>query len=251
MAGSGTERAIHNLDHLAHRHGAAGWDVVRGDDPAKLILAATRAYGTGLACLATHGRDRRAALLGSVAAAVLDRAMRPVMLVGPRARPPCSPDAALLVAVDGSPGDRKVIAVAAEWATQLGRPLVVAAAAGPAPGSYHPGSPPHRLRGTDDPERYVAALAAGIGIDRPVETVVVDDPISVRGGLVRLLDRTAGLLVTGAHRRTRPLRALVGSHTARIVHDIEVPALVVPLHAGEGGLNDQGEGHHVRPRHAP
>ena len=28
---------------------------------------------------------------------------------------------------------------------------------------------------------------------------------------------------------TRPLRALVGSHAARIVHDIEVPALVVPL----------------------
>jgi nucleotide-binding universal stress UspA family protein len=40
------------------------------------------------------------------------------------------------------------------------------------------------------------------------------------------------LLVVGSHRRTRPLRALFGSHTPRIVHDIEVPALVVPLDAG-------------------
>jgi nucleotide-binding universal stress UspA family protein len=64
-----------------------------------------------------------------------------------------------------------------------------------------------------------------------VETHVVHDPISVRGGLIRFVDRTAGLLVMGWHRRSRPLRALLGSHTARVVHDVEVPTLVVPLDA--------------------
>jgi nucleotide-binding universal stress UspA family protein len=49
---------------------------------------------------------------------------------------------------------------------------------------------------------------------------------------VRLVDRTAALLAIGSHRRTRPLRALLGNHAARVVHDVEVPALVVPLDAG-------------------
>jgi nucleotide-binding universal stress UspA family protein len=62
---------------------------------------------------------------------------------------------------------------------------------------------------------------------------VVHDLAGVRHGLVRLLDRTAALLVAGAHRRTLPLRALVGSHTARILRDITVPALLVPLGAGD------------------
>jgi nucleotide-binding universal stress UspA family protein len=230
VAGRGTERAIHHIHDLAHRFGAAGWDVVRGDDPATAIHAATREDGAALTCLATHGRDRSVALLGSVATAVLDRATRPVMLVGPAARPPCSADAEAVVAVDGSPDDGRVVAVAADWAAQLGRPLVVATVAEPAPAPFRPGRAPHRFRGPDDPERYVANLAAGVDSPvGPVKTAVVYDPISVRSGLMRLIDRTAGLLVTGARGRIRPLRALVGSHAARIVHDIEVPALVVPL----------------------
>jgi nucleotide-binding universal stress UspA family protein len=234
VAGTGrSEAALHHLDDLARRHGAAGWDAIRGDDPAAGIVAATQAGSPGLACLATHGRDRSAALLGSVATAVLDRATRPVMLVGPNARPPCAADAPVVVAVDGSPEDRGVVAVAADWAAALGRRLVVATVAEPLPGPLEPVMPFHRVRGPDDPEGYVARLAAQA--HRPgcaVDTAVARDPFSVRSGLVRLIDRTAGLLVAGAHRRARPLRALVGSHAARIVHDIEVPALVVPLATG-------------------
>lgn len=227
----GAERAIHYLDGLARRYGAAGWDATRGSHPAAAIVAAINGdRRPGLACMATHGRDRSAALLGSVATAVLDRADRPVMMVGPNARPPCAADAPVVVAVDGSPEDRVVVAFAADWAAMLGRRLVVATVSELATRSFEPGRPLHWRRGPNDPEGYVAGLAAGV--DRPgcaVDSLVVHDPVSVRGGLVRLLDRTAALLVAGAHRRTRPLRAVVGSHAARIVHDIEVPALVVPL----------------------
>ena len=166
-----------------------------------------------------------------VASAVLDRTTQPIVLVGPNARPPCAGDAPIVVAVDGQPEDRAVVAVAADWARMLGRRLVVATVAEPVPGSFEPGRPPDRMRGPADPEAYVDSLAAGASAPA-VDSLVVYDPISVRGGLVRMLDRTAGLLVAGAHRRTRPMRALVGSHVARIVHDIEVPALVVPLGIG-------------------
>jgi nucleotide-binding universal stress UspA family protein len=138
-----------------------------------------------------------------------------------------------VAAVDGSPDDRTVVGVAADWATALGRSLVVATVAEPVPGAFGPDRRVHRMRGPDDPEAYVSDLAAHArGRGRAADGVVVYDPISVRGGLVRHVDRTAALLVTGAHRRTRPRRALVGSRTARIVHDLEIPALVVPLGVG-------------------
>jgi nucleotide-binding universal stress UspA family protein len=225
------ELAIHYLDDLARRHGAAGWDAARGEDTASAIVTAAGGDRSGLACLATHGRDRSTALVGSVATGVLDRTTRPVLLVGPKARPPCAGDAPIVVAVDGSSDDRAVVAVASDWARALARPLVVATVAEPVPESFEPGRPLDRMRGPAHPEAYVAGLAGEAGATA-VRSTVDYDPVSVRGGLVRLVDRTAGLLVLGAHRRTRPLRALVGSHAARIVHDIEVPALVVPLGTG-------------------
>jgi nucleotide-binding universal stress UspA family protein len=231
VAGTGrTEPAMHHLHDLARRHGAASWEAVRGDDPAAGIVAVTQASPRGLACLATHGRDRSGAVLGSVAAAVLDRATGPLMLVGPRARPPCAADAPVVVAVDGSPDDREVVSVAAEWSAALRRRLVVATVAEAAPGPLEPALGRRQMRTASDPEAYVATLAAAAR--RPgcaVETSVAHDPFGVRSGLVRLVDRTAGLLVAGTRRRARPMRALVGSHAARIVHDLEVPVLVVPL----------------------
>ena len=226
-------RASRYLDALARRHGAASWDASPGDDPAAAIVAATDVDGPGLACLATQGRDRSAAVLGSVAAAVLNRASDPVLLVGRKARPSYAGDAPVVVAVDGTPQDKVPVGVARHWASRLGRRLVVATVAEPVPGSFREGRPLHRARGPDDPEGYVAALAADVAQAGTcaVDTQVVYDPISVRAGLVRFVDRMAALLVTGSHRRGRPLRALVGSHTARIVHDVEVPALVVPLDA--------------------
>jgi nucleotide-binding universal stress UspA family protein len=174
-------------------------------------------------------------ILGSVATTVLDRTTEPVMLVGPEARPPCAGDAPVVVAVDGvdDAADAALLRVALGWATALGTGIVIATVAEPVPGSFHQSRPLHRARGPADPEGYVAGLAArAADAGTTVATRVIYDPINVRDGLVRLVDRTAALLVIGSHRRTRPLRALFGSHVARVVHDIAVPALVVPLDRG-------------------
>lgn len=232
-AGDGADNAIHYLGDLAHRHGAASWGVARGENPGSAIVAATAVERPSVACLATRGRDRSAAALGSVAMQVLDRSTEPVLLVGPEARPPSADDAPVVVAVDGTPGDSAVVRVAADWASRLGRRLVVVTVAEPVPGSYREDRPVRRARGPADPEAYVAQLADAAA-DRPgtVDARVVYDPVSVRDGVVRHVDRTTALLVLGTHRRTRPLRAVLGSHAARIVHDVEVPVLVVPLDAG-------------------
>jgi nucleotide-binding universal stress UspA family protein len=226
------ERASRYLDALARRHGAASWDASRGYDPAAAIVAVADMDGAGLICMATQGRDRSVAVLGSVAAAVLNRASDPVLLVGRKARRSYTGDAPVVVAVDGTPRDRVVARVATDWASRLGRRLVVATVAEPVPGSFREGRPLHRARGPDDPEGYVAGLAADaaqVGACA-VDSQVVYEPISVRAGLVRFVDRMAALLVIGSRRRGgRTLRALVGSHAVRIVHDVEVPALVVPL----------------------
>jgi nucleotide-binding universal stress UspA family protein len=215
-------RAIHYLGDLARRHTAAGWDVVRGDDPAAAILNASEPSNSGLACLATHGRDRRAALLGSVAAAVFDRTAQPVVLVGPNARPPCAGDAPVVVTVDGSPEDAAVVEVAADWAARLDRPLIVAAVIEP--------DRPLPAEATSDPAAHAAQLATGVArAGCAVSSLVVDDVANVRHGLLRLLDRTTALLVAGARRRTLRPPALVGGRPSRILHEIEVPALLVPL----------------------
>jgi nucleotide-binding universal stress UspA family protein len=166
---------------------------------------------------------------------VLDHTTDPVMLVGPRARLPCASDAPVVVAVDGAAADLALVEVAVSWAATLSTPLIIITVAEPAPVSYREGRPRHWARGPADPEGRVAALAARAKATWPgctVDTRVAHDPISMRDGLVRLLDRTAALLVTGSHRRSLPMRSLLGSHAARVVHDFAIPALVVPLDAG-------------------
>jgi nucleotide-binding universal stress UspA family protein len=220
-------RAHHAIDLRPGRHAAHRWRLTPGRDPAAAIVVAAGAIPSSLVCLATHGRDRSAAVLGSVAAGVIALSSEPVMLVGPAARPPCAGDAAVVAAVDGHADDARIVAVAAGWAARLGRPLVMMTVAEPVPDSPRDDHPLSRARGPREPERYLAGLASGVAAACGVRTRVVYDPISVHGGLLRAVDRTAALVVLGAHCGGRARRMLLGSHPARVVHDLEVPALVV------------------------
>lgn len=220
--------AIRYLDTVARRQQAAAWDVVERKDVGAAIADLAGSGPGRMACLATHGRDRSATLIGSVAASLLDRIPRPVMLVGPDARAVTAVDAPVVVAVDGTSRDHALVPVALGWAANLGRRLEVVTVAEPAP-AYRDDRPPTRARGPARPEAYVAALAARAGeAGVAVSSQVAYDPVGVRDGLVPLLDRTAALVVLGSRRRAGLSRAVLGSHALRIVHDARVPALVVP-----------------------
>jgi nucleotide-binding universal stress UspA family protein len=81
--------------------------------------------------MATHGRDRTAGPLGSVAAALLGRSERPVVLVGPGARPSAGADAPVVAAVDRTRHDETLVPVASNWAARLARRLEIVAVAEP------------------------------------------------------------------------------------------------------------------------
>lgn len=223
------EGAIRYLDSVARAHHAAAWDVVeRNDVGAALADAMARSPG-GLACLATHGRGR-SVLLGSVAVSLLERSREPVVLVGPVAGAVTATNAPIVVAVDGTPRDDRLVPVALGWAARLGRRLEIVTVAKPAPHWYMEGARPRQAWGPVEPERYVESLAAraeGAGV--AVAARVIYDPISVSDGLAPVLDRSAALVVVGSRHRQGLGRMVLGSHAVRIVHAAAVPAVVVPL----------------------
>jgi nucleotide-binding universal stress UspA family protein len=227
----GYEAAIRYLDSVSRRQRATGWDVVQHDDVGQALSEAVAGSPARMACIATHGRDRSAAVLGSVAASLLERSDRPAVLVGPEARAVTAADAPVVVAVDGTGGDELLVPVGLGWAARLARRLEIVTVAETAPAGHRDDAAP-RAWGPAEPETYVESLvgrAEGGGVT--VASRVVYDPVGVRDGLVPLLDRTAALFVLGSG-RGRGVPRVLGSHAARVVHDAAVPALAVPLPPG-------------------
>lgn len=223
------EAAIRYLDSVARRHQTKSWDVLRDEDVSRALVEAVTSRPASIGCMATHGRDRSAALVGSVAASLLSRTDDAVLLVGPRAAPPAATGAAVVVAVDGTHRDEALVRVGLGWAARLDRRVIIATVAEPAPQPYRPGVTGQRAHGPDEPEKYLASLAARASTSVEVDTDVIYDPISVRDGLVPMLERRAALVVLGSRHRQGVPRMVLGSHAARVVHDATVPALTVPL----------------------
>jgi nucleotide-binding universal stress UspA family protein len=69
--------------------------------------------------LASHGRGRSAALLGSVTEELLERIFGPVLVVGPHVTN-SGFDGPILVTVDGSDASESVLPLAAAWGIELG-----------------------------------------------------------------------------------------------------------------------------------
>ena len=232
----GAEDAIRYLDSAGRRHGATAWNTLEHRDVAEALAEATAGTPGSMICLATHGRDRSAALLGSVAASFLHHSAQPALLTGPQARPVESPTAPVAVAVDGSPRDDGLVAVGLEWAIRMQRPLLIVTVAEPAP-QLHDEQTVHRAHGPANPEDYVATLAARAETPEvAIETQTIYHPISMRDGLVPALDQSAALVVLGSRPHHRIPQMVLGNHAARIVHDSAIPALVVPTPAeGDSG----------------
>jgi nucleotide-binding universal stress UspA family protein len=218
--------------------------LVAEDDPAHAIERRAAELAPALVCLSTHGRGRVAgAVLGSVAASVLQRTTTPVVAVGrsvDRAAWSTSPAPAplsvprLVACVDGGEASERVIPVAAAWAAALGMSLTVLTVAEPTPPPLRDEGAWHRHHGPEEAvDRYLARLRDRWAATVPdLETEAVYDPIGPGDGLrAHLLDRPAGLVAVTTHARTGLQRALLGSGAAAIVHAATAPVLVVPLGA--------------------
>lgn len=220
-----------DLTALANGHGAK-CTVLSEDHVADALAAYIVAGDPALVCLATHGRDRSSAIIGSTAASLVDLLHEPTVLVGPKAEnavPELS--APIVVAVGGQAEDEDLLQLAAQWATQLARPLVVVTVVEPAPDTLRGDQLPSRAHGPADPAAYLATLmaplqAAGIA----VSAEVIDDAVSIGAGLLGWLHRApAAVLVVGAHHRRRLGRLLHGATAAHVAHVAPCPVLVVEL----------------------
>jgi nucleotide-binding universal stress UspA family protein len=209
--------------HIVHR------TVVIDRDPAGAIHETLRKLENAVACMATHGRARSAALVGSVATDVVARGRDPLVLVCPYMEQPrrC---AGVVACVDDSPAAAPLVSIAVRWAELLGERCIVLTVAEEAPEPVS-GGPIRRRFGPDgDAVGYLATLVEPfLAAGHAVEAIVRYDPVSVWGGLYRyLLDDPAALVVANTRSWTGLRRLVFGSVAATIVRHSPSPVLVVP-----------------------
>jgi nucleotide-binding universal stress UspA family protein len=217
--------ALAAADHLA-------WEVVAADDRADAIEATRERLSAALVCMATHGRGRSAAVVGSVATAVLRHSDAPVLLVGPRVTGGETRPNRLVVCVDGSPESERLVTVAAAWAAALGLAMSLVTVAEPVPESAREHGHYGRMFGPDiDADRYIAGLVDQWRDRAPgIDGTAIYNPVSVGGAVVEHLEtQLPALVLLGTRARTGLPRLVLGSVAAAVVHESPCPALVVPL----------------------
>jgi nucleotide-binding universal stress UspA family protein len=206
--------------------------VVVSLDPAGAIHEQLRQRGRdrAVACMASHGRGRSAALVGSVATEVVARGHDPLVIVGPH--PDEHPGGhGVMVAVDDSPVSASLLPIGLGWAGLLDEPLTVTTVAEPVPPPVRPDHPTRRRFGPEgDVEAFLEGLVAPVRRQgHKVDGLALYDPISPASGLeLYLRDHPATLVVVASHARTGPTRIVFGSEAAAIVRRSPSPVLVVP-----------------------
>jgi nucleotide-binding universal stress UspA family protein len=192
------------------------------------IVARARRLEPCLVCMATRGRARSAAIVGSTFAEVAARNTAPLIAVGPRAVPAAenteTPDH-LVVCLDGTPAAEAALPLAAAWARRLGWRISIVTAADPVllPGEYG-----------FDPDAYLRDVARRPDFeDLAVDTLVLWGIAYPHVSIGQHLDRhPTDLVVVTTRARTGFARAALGSEAARIIQRSPVPVLVQPLPRG-------------------
>ena len=168
--------------------------------------------------LASHGRGRSAALLGSVTEELLDRIFGPVLVVGPHVTTR-EFDGPIIVTTDGSNASESVLPLAAAWGIELGaEPWIVQV------------TDPDASASADVSESaYPARLARNLARDsgHPVQFEVlhgehVHDEVADFASAIK-----ASLIVASTRGRTGMSRFVIGSTAAAIVRHAPCPVLLV------------------------
>jgi nucleotide-binding universal stress UspA family protein len=219
-------RALATIDIPGHQ---VDFSVVVDLDPVGAIHEALRGHPDAVACLASHGRGRSAALVGSVTTEVVARGHDPLVVVGPMVEGHLG-GAGVIACVDETLESESVIRVAEHWAgLLLSEPLTVIVVAEPVPPPVR--GPARRRFGPDgDAEAHLDAMVAPFragGVE--VRTEVVYDPISPADGIRTYLEEhPATLVVLGSRARTGLARLAFGSVAAGVVYAGPSPVLVIP-----------------------
>ncbi len=168
--------------------------------------------------LASHGRGRSAALLGSVTEELLEQTFGPVLVVGPHVTH-SGLDGPIVATVDGSRASESVLPLAAAWGIELGsEPWIVEVA-----------DPDTTPTGDVSESAYPARLARKLAKDsgHPVQFEVlhgehVHDEIA---DFAQSID--AAMIVASTRGRTGMSRFVIGSTAAAIVRHAPCPVLLV------------------------
>lgn len=203
-------------------------------DVVATILATARSLEPCLVCLASRGRSRLAAMVGSTFADLAGRARQPLVAVGPRVAPRVATLDRVAVCLDGGEAAELAVPVAASWAERLGLRVSLVTAADP----LLTGRGMRRTRATragrygsdGNPHTYLAMVSAvpqldGLTVDREVLWTKASPHLAIGQHLDR---HPATLAVATTHGRTGLARAMQGSEVARIIHRSPVPVLIVP-----------------------
>lgn len=202
-----------------------------------------RAVNGSLLVMASSGRGRSGAVLGSVATDVVRTTYGPVVMVGPGVDPAGTPAGHdIVVAVDGSPRSEASLGLAGAWSIGFGSRLWVTTMINRAAVS------------PDDmfESSYVARLAEDLSTRtrREVEFEVLHGANAARAvtDFARRVD--AGLIVATTHGRTGLARLALGSTGAAIVRQASCPVVLLrpPTLAEDTAPAASGAHSHDAPR---
>ena len=191
---------------------------VAAESVAQVIGSEVEQHPEVTVVIASHGRGRSAALLGSVTEELLERIFGPILVVGPHVTTGGF-DGPILATVDGSHESESVLPLAAAWGIELGsEPWIIEVA-----------EPQSSMSADVSESAYPARLARRLAKDsgHPVQYEVlhgehVHDEVADFASSI-----DASLIVASTRGRTGMSRFVIGSTAAAIVRHARCPVLLV------------------------
>ena len=222
------EAAEETLDTELDRAGVTAGPVAGADEsPGRALHRIAARRGADLIVVGSAHRGRIGRVLaGDVTAGTLHGAPCPV-LVAPRGyREHAGELATIGVGYDGSPEARAALALARDLAKAAGARLRVIDVVPPEPGgpftAYYPDWTEHARIRREEAEKRLEAVIAELG-DIATGDIAFGDPARELAHEANHLD----LLVTGSRGYGPVRRVMLGSTSAKLVHDAPCPVMVL------------------------
>lgn len=209
-------------------------DVLLSDESvASALEAALDETPEATIVMASHGRGRSAALVGSVAEDVLQRTFGPIVIVGPNVVE-SDFSGPIIVTVDGSEESEAALPLAAAWGIELGVTPWVVNVTGETSGQA-----PADVIDTMYASRLARRLSSRSGHRVEFEQLHTGHPAVAVPEFAERAE--ASLIVASSHGRSGLSRLTVGSVTSGFVRHANCPVVVVRLPHPTKRWDDSGD----------